>query len=190
MTRFFWVRHGPTHARTMIGWSDMPADLSDKKRLSKVSAHLPKNASIISSDLSRAVATANAIENGRVRHPHSPDLREIHFGEWEMKAFHKVEDQCLIRGFWNNPGDVRPPGGESWNQLSARVNRVVENLAAIHKDNDVVVVAHLGAILTQVQRALRIPPVEAFSHRIDNLSVTEIHLNGRTWHAAKINFHP
>ncbi|MCY4209344.1 MAG: histidine phosphatase family protein [Roseovarius sp.] len=190
MTRFFWVRHGPTHARTMIGWSDMPADLSDKKRLSRVSAHLPKDASVISSDLSRAVATADAIENGRDRHPHNPDLREIHFGEWEMKAFDKVEDQPLIRDFWNNPGDARPPGGESWNQLSERVNRAVENLAAIHKDNDIVVVAHLGAILTQVRRALGISPVEAFSHRIDNLSVTEIHLSRGTWHASKINFHP
>lgn len=32
MTRIFWIRHGPTHANGMVGWSDLPADLSDSAR--------------------------------------------------------------------------------------------------------------------------------------------------------------
>ncbi len=37
---------------------------------------------------------------------------------------------------------------------------------------DLIVVAHFGVILTQVQRALGIPTTEAFAHKIDRLSVT------------------
>ena len=55
MSRFFWVRHGPTHAKTMVGWSDLPADLSDTARLARLSAHLPDGAPVVSSDLVRAV---------------------------------------------------------------------------------------------------------------------------------------
>ncbi|MDX5383564.1 MAG: histidine phosphatase family protein, partial [Rhodobacterales bacterium] len=29
MTRFFWLRHGPTHQKVFTGWRDVPADLSD-----------------------------------------------------------------------------------------------------------------------------------------------------------------
>jgi len=29
MTTLWLVRHGPTHAKAMIGWTDLPADLSD-----------------------------------------------------------------------------------------------------------------------------------------------------------------
>ena len=30
------VRHGPTHARGLIGWSDVPADVSDRKALARL----------------------------------------------------------------------------------------------------------------------------------------------------------
>jgi alpha-ribazole phosphatase len=42
MTRLWLVRHGPTHARTMVGWTDLPADLSDVAALARLSAHLPR----------------------------------------------------------------------------------------------------------------------------------------------------
>ncbi len=185
MTRFHWVRHGPTHSKKMVGWSDLPADLSDTKALARLAAHLP-DAPVISSTLSRAVATADAIQGPRVRLPHDPDLREIHFGDWELQHFTEVEDQALIRRFWEQPGSIAPPGGESWDRVCARVNDAVARLRG-HKD--IIIVAHFGVILTQVQRALGIGGYEAFSHKIDNLSVTEItYDNG--WRAGRINHLP
>ncbi len=187
MSRFFWVRHGPTHARTMVGWSDLPADLSDSAQLARLEAHLPEDALVISSDLIRASATADAIQGARTRLPHDPDLREIHFGAWELRDFDTVEDPERLRAFWDHPGDVRPRGGESWHEVSTRVSAAVARLTAAHPGRDIIAVAHFGAILTQVQQALRITPYEAFGHRIDNLSVTELHLGGGTWKLAGIN---
>jgi alpha-ribazole phosphatase len=90
MSRFFWVRHGPTHARAMVGWTDLPADLSDTAQLARLSAHLPQDALVVSSDLIRAHDTATAIQGGRLRLPDDPSLREIHFGDWEMAEFDTV----------------------------------------------------------------------------------------------------
>ncbi len=173
MTRFWLVRHGPTHAKGMVGWTDLPADLSDTAALQRLSAHLPAGAPVISSDLSRAIATADALP-GRKRLPHDPSLREIHFGQWEMRRHDEVEaeDPARIRAFWDTPGDIRPPGGESWNDLSART------LAALHRLQgtvpEIIVVAHFGPILSALQHAAGITATAAFAHRIDNLSVTSL----------------
>ncbi|MFD1196430.1 histidine phosphatase family protein [Seohaeicola saemankumensis] len=190
MSRFFWVRHGPTHAKTMVGWSDLPADLSDSAQLARLSGVLPAEALVISSDLVRASATADAIAAGRQRLPHDPDLREIHFGEWELAHFDEVEDQARLRAYWETPGDIRPPGGESWHEVCARVDRAVARLMADHPGRDIIAVAHFGVILTQVQQALQIGAYAAFSHRIANLSLTELHHQDGSWNALRINHLP
>ncbi len=173
MTRFWLVRHGPTHAKTMVGWTDLPADLTDLAALQRLSAHLPAGAPVISSDLSRAMATADAL-GPRPRLPHDPGLREIHFGHWEARSFAEIEAETpdLIRAFWDQPGDIRPPSGESWNDLTARTWAVLDRLQGTAPD--IIVVAHFGPIIAAVQRAARLSPVQAFAHRIDNLSVTSL----------------
>lgn len=171
MTRFWLVRHGPTHAKCMVGWSDLPADLSDCAALSRLDAYLPLRAPVISSDLSRARATADAL-SPRPRLDPDPDLREIHFGAWEMRGFAEVEaeDPTLIRAFWETPGDIRPPGGESWNDLAARSGAALNRLAGLAPD--VIVVCHFGPILAAFQQAARLTARQAFAQKIDNLSVT------------------
>ena len=165
MTRLWLVRHGPTHAKAMVGWTDLPADLSDLPALARLRAHLP-DAPVISSDLSRAIATADALHRPRL--PHDPALREMHFGAWEMRRFDEIEAESpdLIRAFWESPGDVRPPGGESWHEMTARVEAALQRLAHLPQ---VIVVCHFGPIVAAIQLAERLTPTEAFSHRIDNL---------------------
>jgi alpha-ribazole phosphatase len=176
VTSLWWVRHGPTHAKAMVGWTDLPADLSDADAISKLCAFLPSDAILVSSDLLRARQTADALGMGRSRLPHDPDLREIHFGAWEMRNFAEIEAVAPdhIRDFWDSPGDVSPPDGESWNQLCARVMAASGRLVAAHPDRNIIVVAHFGAILAALQQSLRIPAKTAFGYRIDNLSVTRI----------------
>jgi broad specificity phosphatase PhoE len=175
MTRFWLVRHGPTHAKTMIGWTDLPADLSDTATLSRLNTHLPQDAPLISSDLARARATADALGN-RPRLPDDPALREIHFGQWENRPFAEVEAEAptLIRAFWDQPGPVRPPGGEAWDELTARVHAALARLDGLAPD--LIVVAHFGPILAALQQAAGITALQAFAHRIEPLSVTTLTL--------------
>jgi len=192
MTRLHLVRHGPTHAKTMVGWSDLPADLSDTAAIARLSAHLPQSATVVSSDLSRASATADAIQNNRPRLPHHPALREIHFGDWELRSFREVEaeDPDHIRAYWETPGDICPPGGESWHQVCARVNAAIDTLITTHPNSDLIIVAHFGVILTQIQRAENLSADAVFGHKIDNLSVTELTRLANGWQTGRINHQP
>lgn len=183
------VRHGPTHAKAMVGWSDIPADLSDAAAIARLRAFLP-DAPIVSSDLMRAAATADALFPAS-RFPHDPNLREINFGDWELKTFAEVEekDPKTIRAYWETPGHVAPPNGESWNAVRHRVDGAIDDY--LNKDlPDLIVVAHFGVILTQVQRALGLGAYKAFSHRIDNLSVTVLTYDKSGWAADRINHIP
>lgn len=189
MTRLHLIRHGPTHAKSMVGWSDLPADLSDTDLLARLSGHLPQDALVVSSDLIRAADTASAIQGDRHRLPHRAGLREINFGAWELRRYAEIEaeDPVLARAYWETPGDTSPPGGESWHQVCDRVNAEIDALIVAHSGSDLIVVGHFGMILTQVQRALAITAEQAFSHRIDNLSVTEITRMPDNWHVGRIN---
>lgn len=191
MTRWWWVRHGPTHQRAFTGWRDVPADLSDEAQILRLADFLPANAVVISSDLLRARSTADAIQGDRPRLPHNRDLREFNFGVWDGVHFEQVSEQYpdLSRQYWEQPGDVRPPDGESWNDAATRTRAVVDHLNSEgHKD--IIAVAHFGIILTQIQRASGKSAYEALSHEVDPLSVTEIVHDDGQWQLGAINHIP
>lgn len=194
MTTWHWVRHGPTHEKSFVGWRDVPADLSDTALIARVRDHLPDEALMVSSDLVRSVATADALTAPlHFRLPHETGLREINFGVWDGMRFDAVaaRDPELSRDFWEKPGDIRAPDGESWNQTMARVSAVVDRLNAAHPQRHIIAVAHFGVILTQVQRALGVSAYAAMAHKIDNISVTTLHHKGADcWDVAQINHLP
>lgn len=193
MTTWHWVRHGPTHQKTFVGWRDVPADLSDTAQISRLDAYLPDAALLISSDLIRATATADAIAGeDRQRLTHDPDLRELNFGTWDGMHFADVavRDPDLSRAYWETPGDIMAPDGESWNQTAKRVNAVVDRLNHFYPHADIIAVAHFGVILTQVQRALGVTAYQSMAHKIDNLSVTRLCFDAGGWSAGQINHCP
>ena len=193
MTIWHWVRHGPTHAKTFVGWRDVPADLSNYAQIDRVRGALPKQGVLVSSDLARARDTATALaDNGHLRLPHDPHLREMHFGAWDGVHFEIVSarDPDLSRQFWEEPGAVMPPGGESWDIASARVAATVRRINAHHPNQNIIAVAHFGVILTQLQRALGISAYETLSHKIDNFSITTIDWTGAKPSVSRINHLP
>lgn len=188
----WWVRHGPTHQRSFCGWRDVPADLSDSVAVDRLASFLPAGALIGSSDLIRATATAGAIAMGRDRLPPEPALREFHFGAWEGLGFAEVatRDPDLSRAYWETPGDIAPPDGESWNAAAARVNAHVDLLLAAHPGRDLVLVAHLGVILTQVARARAAEPSQVIGQPLEPLSVTRISPLPGSWKLDFVNYIP
>lgn len=189
MTRFVWVRHGPTHAKAFTGWRDIPADLSDTPALMRLSNSLPETAIVVSSDLKRASATASQIQGARERLPDRANLREFNFGDWDGLPFDKVAQMSpkTSRAFWEQPGDVAPPNGESWNALSDRIEADVQRLLAKHPSRDFVIVAHFGVILTQLARARAVTAFEILAQEIAPLSQTIIDITGDTRQALSAN---
>lgn len=171
----------------MIGWTDLPADLTDRAALARLAAALPPDAPVVSSDLCRAIDTAVALAGDRPRLPPDPRLREMHFGAWETRAHDEIEAESpdLIRAFWDRPDEVRPPGGESWRDMARRVSDAADALAGTGRD--VVVVAHFGPILSQVQRAR---PQTGFSQAIAPLSLTRLVRQAGQWQVALVDHKP
>lgn len=187
MTRFWWVRHGPTHSRVMTP-RDAPADLSDLAALARLRAFLPV-APVVASPLRRATMTADALTGPRPRLPDDPDLAEFHHGAWEGLGWEEIAARwpALSRTYWEAPGTAAPPGGESWNDGAARVARAVARLAP---HEDVILVAHHGVILTQLSRAQRQPPAAVLAQPIAPLSVTQITWDGAVWGAPVVSHRP
>jgi alpha-ribazole phosphatase len=192
VTRLWLVRHGPTHQKVMTGWRDVPVDLSDTAALARLNAYLPQNALIVSSDLTRAVQTADALTASRTRLPHRSDLREIDFGAWDGLHHTQVSarDPVLSRQFWENPGDLKAPDGESWNAVTARVATAIHALMTAHTPAHLIIVAHMGAIMSQIPRATGQTAYQAMAHSIDPLGVTDITAHADRWHIGQINHRP
>ena len=188
-TQIWWLRHGPTHQNNFCGWTDVPADLSDHAAIARISALLPEQAIVTSSDLLRARSTADAIAGARRRLPPSAALREFNFGAWEGMTFTEASarDPELCRRYWEEPGDVVAPGGESWNDAAERAATHVETLISRHPGADLVVVAHMGIILSQIARARACAPREVLSQVIAPLSLTRISHGPDGWRIACIN---
>lgn len=174
-TRLWLIRHGPTHAKGVTGWTDVDVDLSDTARIEQLRRVLP-DAPMISSDLRRAVLTADAVQQTRPRLAHDADLRETNFGAWEGMDFAEISarDGDLARQFWTEPGDVAPPKGESWNTMATRVSHALDRAITSQTADDLIVVAHFGVILAIVQMATSMSAKSVLSFQIDNLSLTRI----------------
>jgi alpha-ribazole phosphatase len=189
--RLWLVRHGPTHAKAPVGWRDLPADLSDTAAVARLRAALPQGAALVSSDLSRAVTTGDALATGP-RLSHMPALREINFGRWDGVPYDQLsgKDVDLARQFWDAPGDTAPPDGESWNEMASRVQGAIDALCDAHVE-DLVIVAHFGAILSVVQRAAGIAPRAAFAFTLAPLSLSRVDFLGEDqWRIERVNHRP
>lgn len=166
----------------------MPADLSDTAALGRLSDYLPDQALLVSSDLKRSVHTADAIAADRIRLAHRKTLREFDFGVWD--GMHHTEvaerDPVLSRQFWEQPCTLAPPGGESWNAVTRRVSGSLLHLAGQHRNADIIVVGHMGMIMTMIAQCGG-TPYEAMGHKIDNLSVTDMRLTAQGWNIGRIN---
>lgn len=187
VTRWWWIRHGPTAAVGFCGWSDPPADLTAVETLAALRATLPEDATLVSSDLRRAVQTADALARRHWRRERpSADLREQHFGAWEGRD--PADVAPADAPFWADPVDVAPPGGERFRDV---VERTAAAIAARRSadDENVVVVAHAGVIRAALAVALGAEPKSALAFEIAPLSLTRIdHFpEADAWRVAAVN---
>ena len=186
MVRWWWVRHGPTNAKGFCGWTDAPADLTDGRSLAALRTALPDHALLMTSDLTRSIATADALER-RTWTRRDPDaaLREQNFGSWEGLGYDEPEG---AEQFWRDPASASPPEGESFAALCERVAKPVMDIS--HSGHDeIVVVAHAGVVRAALALALTLPPLTALSFEIAPLSLTRIDWmrGSKAWRVGFVN---
>ncbi|MEO1120110.1 MAG: histidine phosphatase family protein [Pseudomonadota bacterium] len=181
-TRWWWVRHAPTHSKGFVGWTDVEADLSDTDRIHALSGRLPERAKVLTSDLRRTVATEAALRRTGWDAPDQlPGLREQHFGAWDGRTAAAVEadDGERLARFWQDMAHASPPDGESFAELANRVRREIEAQNETGS-GDIVAVVHAGVIRAALAVALDLSPVRALAFDIAPLSLTRL-----TWYGTE-----
>lgn len=198
-TRWWLIRHAPVvnPGRLIYGRSEVEADTGDTAAFEALAAAMPADALWVATPLSRTRKTVAAIGVATAEPLIEPDLAEQHFGEWQGLTHDEVNARYprTAHRFWLAPAAERPPGGESFVDLMARVSAAMLRLTAEHAGRDIVAVAHGGTIRAALALALDLDPEAALRFRIDTLSRTRLdHIaledGAAAWRVEGVNLPP
>jgi len=154
------VRHGEATANAsglLLGRTDAPLTALGRRQAAALARHLGPVIRLVSSPLSRARDTAEALG---LEVPVEVDERwvEVDYGEHEGRPLGDVPAEVWRR--WRSDPGYRPAGGESLGAVAERVREACVELfaepgrGARAHDGDVVVVSHVSPIKAAVAWAL------------------------------------
>ena len=154
MTNLILVRHGESSGNRERIFATSPHDLpltelgyAQALATARRIAQLYRPRIVISSAYVRASETARVIADSlRVPLDIQLDLHErevgVHRGR-SYDSFHQAPDYDASR-----PWAWKPEGGESYEEVQARVGPILDRLARAHSDQDIVIVSHGGVMTT------------------------------------------
>jgi probable phosphoglycerate mutase len=159
------ARHGQTDwnaARRWQGHADRPLSARGEEQARELAERLrgfPLDA-VYASDLRRARATAEAVAALQgVPVTELPELREVDTGSWTGLTRPEAEardPEAFAR--WREHGEPGWDGGESYDDLSARVVPAVERIGEAHPGGRVLLVAHAGVVRALHAHVLGVDP--------------------------------
>jgi broad specificity phosphatase PhoE len=187
MPRLLLIRHGTTklHANDRFwGKTDLPLSDVGIKEAKQLQSRLAKEKinACFSSTLSRALATAKIIANEhKVKIITCDELNECDFGDIEGLVFKEIEIRypILAKKLVNGTA-VNFPGGESLNQLNARVKTFFRRLKNIKANDTAAIVSHGGPLRLIVCNLLGIDIKHWQQIRIDRASLSIIETYSQT----------
>lgn len=177
VTQLWLIRHAPALSGGRVaGRRDVAADCSDSGRIAALRRYLTglNGPQIWASPARRCQQTCAALD---LQPRLFPALWEQDFGLWEDIPATEIPDLGPL-----SPRELaryRPPRGESFNQMCARVRPVLESAAG-----PVVIVAHAGT--ARAALAMVVGPA-ALSFAIAPLSVTQLTRTPAGWAVEYVN---
>ena len=182
-TRIIAVRHGETawnvDARIQ-GQLDIPLNENGRwqaQRLARALAASESIAAIYCSDLLRAWDTAQSVADSLHKSSISESgLRERGFGRFEGKTFTELEaawPQDTLRWRQRDP-QWAPPGGESLQDVTARVVATATRLAQQHLGQQIVLVTHGGVLDVLYRHAAGLDPRATRTWTLGNASINRL----------------
>ncbi len=188
-TTIVLVRHGETDWNRdgrIQGKTDVPLNDRGREQARALAGELAGSSfdAVYSSDLSRARETAEILA-AAIRLPVvvDPALRELDFGLWEGLTGEEVRERWPeMYERWATVGLDAHDGGESHEELSARVLGAVRRLAVIHDGGEILLVAHGGPLraLLMAAEGLDYRTQRREFRSIPNCDVARIAIEGGT----------
>lgn len=159
------VRHGQTTwnaAGKIQGQTESDLTELGRAQARKVAEALRARplTAIYSSDLRRATQTATPLAAATGLEPVlQVELRERHYGVLETLTWPEVESNHpeLYAGLQVGDGGMRLPGGESREDLLARVGPAFDRIADAHPGEEVAVVTHGGVVAAFLTLVMGLP---------------------------------
>jgi len=188
------VRHGRTAwnaDQRFQGHTDVPLDEEGRAQATALGALLAGERIdlAVSSDLARAAETARLVLAARdVPLRLDPDWRELRFGDWEGLTWAQIlaANPHLAAAGVTAVRAYTPRGGESFEELSARVGRAAERVAAEAGPGGVALVAtHAGPLHALLDVLLG--EADAPKVRLSTASVTRLGRVDGVWRLTRLN---
>ncbi|KAA1423591.1 bifunctional RNase H/acid phosphatase [Mumia zhuanghuii] len=160
------VRHGATDntiAKVFCGTGGSDPGLNDEGRAqaARAAAYVAAEGAdvVVSSPLRRCRETAQVVADALgLDVVVDGGLQETEFGEWDGLTFAQVKDRDPVTlDRWLASTAIAPPGGESYDEVFARVQRLQRRLVAAYGGRRVVLVSHVTPIKMFVRLALDAP---------------------------------
>ena len=151
-TRLYLIRHGEllkARPNTYHGQMDVelaPAGVAQLERVADRLAGAPLRA-VYASTLRRSAQGAEQVAK---RHGlpvvQYPAFREKHFGVWEGLTYEEVAERFPEdwARWLADPPTLKPPGGETYLEMQARVLAALAEIVAAHPASEIALVGHGG----------------------------------------------
>lgn len=102
---------------------------------------------VYSSPLQRCLKLARTIVSNPDEILIDERLKELHFGEWEMKAWSEIKQTAYAEKWFENYMSIPTPGGESYEVLMKRVQDFIIDLQQQDHVKECLIVCHKGVII-------------------------------------------
>ena len=169
MKRILMIRHGETEwnkARKIMGWADIPLNETGREQAGRIGIILKKLyeiEAIYSSDLSRAVETAEIIRSSSCPTAEIMEtraFREMNPGAFSGYRYYELPPEAdLMTMNYERAMDFRREGGETLREFNDRVlnafHGLLEELPAVS-----LIVTHSGVISTVLGKMKGLNPLE------------------------------
>ena len=181
-TRVLAIRHGETDWNVdgrIQGQLDVPLNAMGRWQVHRLALALADEdiAAIYSSDLLRALETAQAVARGCGR-PIVTDtgLRERGFGEFEGLSYAEISRRwpALSERWRRRDPTFGAPGGETLNDFYARSVAAATQLAARHPGQTIALVSHGGVMDCLYRAASRVALDAPRSWQLGNASINRL----------------
>lgn len=163
----YLVRHTTPDIEKGIcyGQSDLGLADSWKKEFEQVISKLPlkQPIKIFSSPLKRCALLAEHLGKNIW---FDNRLRELDFGDWELKTWNDIPNEEL-NAWMTDFVNVQVPNGESYKQLATRVHGAFVDLITPKDCEKVIIVTHAGPIRALLSRFQNIPLEDSFQIKIN-----------------------
>jgi alpha-ribazole phosphatase len=174
------IRHAPAiYPKDTLPPHDSDVDLTDIGQLKNLAKMLPREAVWWVSPLQRCIKTAQALkDHGGIAGTTEVfnALEEQHYGDWHGKPvsdiWRQLEDGPKSNWHFLHP-EIRPPNGESFVDIVARLAPVMDRITAA-KSDDIIIFTHGMVIRALVGMAFGFTPEQSLAMSVDNLSLTQI----------------